>query len=157
MTTKQTAGAIIAALALGLAIGRFSLPAKLVTKVQTVEVEKQQIVAMQKQQDNSVVVVTETKKKDGSDVIVTTTQKNVVTVAKTDTKEQDSKQSVSTKEVMYNTQKLGINVLAGPQSFSNLTTIVYGGQLTYGILGPIDVGVYGFTDGRMGVSFGLRF
>lgn len=154
MSTKQTILGLVLSLLVGLAIGRYTLPAKIVETTKVVEVEKKD--TKSQQQDNSTTTITQEKHPDGSVTTVTKIQKNVDT--KTDTKLSDNKDSESSKETTYNTRNWGLNVIASTHPLSSLhPTVTYGGSVTYRLLGPITVGAMFLTDGTVGASLGISF
>lgn len=142
MTTRQALGAIGLALLIGVACGRYTLPAKIVTKtVVTTDSSKHE-------SDHSVVVRTETRKPDGTDTIITTTQKNVTNVSTADTT------SLSSKAVTYDTERWELLGVAG---LDLRGAPAYGAEINYRLLGPVTIGAMGLTSGFVGVSVGLRF
>lgn len=150
MNTKQVILSLILALVVGIAIGRFTLPAKIVTKTET----KTDTTTQQAKIDNSVTTITETKKPDGSEQTVTVIDNHIDTTthhtAVSDTK--------TDKEVTYDTKRWSIGLAATAHPLSSLhPTITYGGEVTYRILGPFQVGGMGFTDGTLGVILGITF
>lgn len=142
---------------LGLAIGRFSLPAKIVTKTVTVESDKSKSTDNLHQDDHSITTVTETKRPDGTITVVTTKQNNIDTQHNSTTQSSSMKSSDTEKTVTYNTNIWSLNVLAKSKASFNEIIPVYGGQIEYRILGPIKISVMGFSDSTMGVGLGLQF
>lgn len=156
MSTKYQILSGLGLLLLGIGIGRFSLPAKVITKTETIEVEKKQAVTNVTQNDKSTTTVTETKKPDGT-VSTTTVVSNNITTNTHDTAQDVTDSDTKTdKEITYNTDKLGINVLAGVD-VTKPTQVIYGGQLEYRVIGPVNAGIFGLANGLFGVSLGLRF
>ena len=156
MSTKQVIVGLLITLLVGIAIGRFTLPSKIITKVQTVEVEKKQQVVDKK--DNSVTTITQTKKPDGSVITVTKIDSNVQTDTKT--QQSDHKDTKSDKEVTYDTRSLTISAIAAIRPFQGnglASAPIYGGSVTYRILGPITVGGIGLSDGTIGGTLGFSF
>jgi len=135
--------------ALGLALGRFSLPAKVITKSETSTKSQDHKDVV----DRSVIVKTETKKPDGTDVIVTETKKNV------DTKDSLAIQSdtLKSKETDYDTRRLLVSAIAAARPFSGDKGIAYGGSVSYRVLGPVTAGLMGLSDGTVGIQLGLMF
>lgn len=139
MTLKYKVLSLAGAVGIGFATGHFLLPAKVVeTKIVYVEKEKR---------DNSVTHTTTTKKPDGSVITVTEVDKHVTT----DTQSTSTQSKVTT----YDTSKLRVSVIAAT-SLSNPAP-VYGAHVSYQVLGPIEVGVLGLTNGTFGASIGIRF
>lgn len=150
MTTKQTILGLVVSLLAGVAIGRFTLPAKIVTKTQVVEDKT----AQQDKQDNSVTTVTQTKKPDGTVTTVTQIDNHI----KTDTHSTDNKDTKTDKEVTYNTARWTIAASAEFKPLSGLhPSVTYGGEVLYRVLGPIQVGVTAYTDGTVGGLLGISF
>lgn len=160
MNTKQTLLLVIIIFLVGLAVGHFSLPAK----IEVHEVTKS-IDTDKKTDDKNIIidankdtVVTVTKFPDGR--IVTETHyvdKSVTTISdkKTDnniSKTTDDKTSVTT----YNTQQYHLSLLAG-KDVSNLTATTVGFSIDKKFIGPISLGVFGFTNKNVGLSIGLSF
>ena len=56
-----------------------------------------------------------------------------------------------------NTGRTRISALAGFSPFSDPHTPVYGGHVSTQLLGPINVGAFGLTNGTIGMSLGLDF
>jgi len=142
---------------LGVAVGRYSLPAKVVTKevvkVEIREVEKK----VTDKHTNTVTVVVETKKPDGTVVI----EKRIVDKStietksdkNTDTKSESNKET--TKE--YAKNQYSLRAMVG-KDLTNLTSpMVFGAAFDRKFLGPITLGVFGFSSGLGGVSVGLNF
>lgn len=154
MTTKQAVISLVAALLVGVAIGRFTLPAKIIVKTETVEVDKS--TAATDKNDHSVTTVTQIKKVDGSVVTTTVTAKNVQTDSKvSNIIDKDSK---TDKETIYNTASWTLGVIASAKPLSGLhPTVTYGGEVLYKLLGPFQVGAMGLTDGTFGVILGITF
>lgn len=140
-----------ACLIAGAAIGRFTLPAKVITQVKTVEVEKKTEKKVTK--DRSRVVVVRTKKADGSIVTTTTTDKNIITADRAD--ELDSLTQQLLKQKTYNTERWGLNLMVLTGDGSN--AVSYGGSVTYRLIGPFQVGAMGTQNGTFGAIFGMRF
>jgi hypothetical protein len=146
---------LIGVFLLGLGIGRFTLPAKVVTKIQTVEVDKTQDTRQLNRQDNSITTVTKTKSKDGTEVTVTKTENNIKTDTTNKLTQTDNKQSQSEKTVEYDTGRWSL--AAAIVTKLSAPSLNYGGVIQYRILGPIQVGGMAFSDGTVGVSAGIRF
>lgn len=153
MSTKVTLLSLTA-LVVGLLLGRFSLPAKIITKTETVEVDKKQSSINSNKQDHSIVTVTQTKKPDGSITTVTQTQKNVAVVTDTKSKETDDKDTKTSKETDYNTSKWTLSALVIDQVGK---APVYGGSVSFKVLGPFSIGILGASNGMFGTSIGITF
>lgn len=156
--TKRQIIAIAAAALIGLALGRYSLPAKVITKTETIEVDKKQSETDSNKQDHSVIIITKTVNPDGTTKTVTEIKKDVENQSETKTSEEDSKDTKTSKEVIYDSGKWSLSALAVTKPLSSLhPAITYGADISYKILGPFQVGVLGLTDGTLGVSFGITF
>lgn len=132
-------------LLIGVAVGRYSLPAKIMEKTIT-DTQKD----IQKD-DHTITTVVSVKQPDGT-VTTTTEQKNDVTTTSEQHKHQDAE-----KTVTYNTQKVTLSALMTTRPFSGIPMTAYGGVLQYRVLGGITVGVLGVSDGTLGVTIGLAF
>lgn len=147
------------ALLVSFASGRWLAPEKVKTVVQTVEIENKSNNKDSEAERNKKKETTTTEKTnlDGS------TEKTTHTVEETDTtkktNESDSSQSTTSKtaskEIERGTSKVTISALAG----TNITApqIVYGASVYRGVLGPIGIGLFGFTNGIVGAMIGLSF
>lgn len=154
--TTRKALAIGLVFLVGLAIGRYTLPAKVVVKTEVQTVEK--VVQDTKRDDkkNTTTIVTETKKPDGTDIKTTETVDKDQITSNTATNTDITTDSTTSKTTTYNTGSLSVAGLAGVQ-FGGGNTITYGLHVQKKLLGPIDIGVFGFTDKLFGASIGLRF
>jgi len=150
----------VVALAASYGAGRWGSPAKVVTQVKTVEVEKkQEQVKDDTHKDTHTVTTTkEIDKPDGTKEKETKVTQDVVDSSKyidtTQTKIDESK--VDTKEVTYDTAKVTVSALATTNILSP-QGLDYGLSVSKPILGPLTVGVLGFESGRIGFSVGLTF
>lgn len=141
---------------LGLAIlavfmaGRYTAPDKIVTRTVTVEVEKQVENKNTSKKEHKTTTIT--KAKDGT--------KKIVISDDTETRDQsnitkfDDKNTSTLSEETRRTNAINISVLAGAQKGS-LATHFYGVSVNKQLLGPIIVGVFGFTNISGGISFGV--
>lgn len=154
--TKKLLG-LAGLFAIGVAVGRYTLPAKVVTK----EIVKVEIREVEKKVTNKhtdkVIVIVETKKPDGTVVtekrIVDKSVIDTITDKTKDTKSESNKET--TKEYVKN--QYSVRALVA-KDFSNATSpLVYGAAFDRKFFGPITVGVFGFTSGLGGVSVGLNF
>lgn len=138
MPTKYVVYIALVSCLIGLAFGRFSLPAKKsVTKTTATDVAKS---------DDSVIHVIKVQKPDGTIVTKTTVDKHVDTVVRKDTKDQTV--------VEYNQPKWTISALGALNLDGKVS---YGASVSYRLLGPINVGVFGLTSGYLGASLGVSF
>jgi len=142
---------VILALASTFAFGRISAPTKTVTEIKTVEVEKK--VDNSQKDEHKTTHRKEIVKPDGSKEIDTT----VTDDSSTKKKEvvDDSKNSDSKVTVEYVGGNLSISALVG-FTIPGVAP-VYGGHIQGRILGPFTTGIWGLSNGVVGVSFGLVF
>ena len=143
--TKKGIIALVVLFLLGLGVGRYSLPAKIVTETKTVQVEAKQVA----KEDHTIIVTV--KKPDGS--VITTTHNDIDTHV-VDDKKTDT---ATTKTVEYSVPKVTISALAASRLLVGAPSMAYGGQIQYRFLGPLQAGVMGLSDGTIGVSLGLTF
>ena len=149
---------VIFVFVVGVAAGRFSLPAKVITQIETQTIEK--IVYKESKDINKdkVVVIEETINPDGSKTKKTTiTDKSTITVNKDQTTDTASN-SHSETVVDYGKNAFMISALASTSILTdNQQSIAFGAHVQKRLLGPIYAGMFGFTDKRFGVSLGLTF
>lgn len=164
---KATIVAVVIFIA-GAAVGRYTLPTKVVTKTETVTVEKEVIKTKEKNvtdtNKNRELVITETIKPDGTKIIEkhyinrdeihsTSDRVNIATTeSKTDTKSS----SVVTNEkndwnlsALVTTSHTDSDMLHGSMS--------YGVHVQRRIIGPFSVGAFGITNKTYGLSIGASF
>lgn len=135
----------------GVGTAYFAAPSKVVTKT---EVREKIVTVVEKEKHANVVVTKEeTDRPDGTKVITT------VTVDKTVEKEADrTKETVvatETKTVERQSPQWNLRAMAGFDLKAR--TPSYGAGLERRLLGPIFIGVYGFSSGAAGVSVALFF
>jgi hypothetical protein len=157
VTAKQTVVSISVALGIGLVVGRYSLPQKVVTKVQTVEVEKKTSDEHKLVADRTTTTTQQVKKPDGTVMTTTVTKNDVQTRDTTDILSVDSKKSDTEKTVTYSGSRWSMSVLAGKNVSSLSAAPTYGASVGYRLLGPVTVGGFGLTNGTVGLSLGLSF
>ena len=165
MDKKQIIIAIVI-LAIGVAIGRFTLPAKIVTITETKIVT--QVVTDQHQQENKdqVTTITETSDCVSGDCKPCKTVKTTVIADKgkvtTDTHQEanSNTQTNTSTTTTYNTQNLMVSALVGTDALQNLSasnTLVFGVQVQKKLIGPIWIGAFGYSNKMVGGSIGLTF
>jgi hypothetical protein len=93
--------------------------------------------------------ITEVKKPDGTDTTVTT-----ITTVKDETNKTDT--DVTTK-IIPQKPKLNVSLLAATSVHDPLTAPTYGLSVSKEFLGPVTLGVFGLTNGMIGVSVGMNF
>jgi hypothetical protein len=118
-------------------LGRYTAPTKVETKTVAVEVEKVKT--------NQNVVIVEKINKDGSRVKIT--QSSSQTYKNTET-------SVKNSKVVENKPSVNIHAMAGLDVL-NPKGVVVGVHANKQILGPISLGVFGFTNNVIGLSLGM--
>ena len=97
---------------------------------------------------------TTTVSPDGTKKEVKTVVEDTKTVKHVDKKTDTVTQE--TKEPVYQ-DKVNISLLAGVSKGSTLNPLIFGASVSKPILGPITVGIWGFTDLSCGVSIGVQF
>lgn len=140
----------------GLATGRYTLPAKIVTKTEIQTVTKVVKDTTQDKKDNTVTTITETKKPDGSVVTQTQIVDKNQTDTKTDVKTDKDMVSKSSETETRDVNQLGVNGLVGLRVGAG-ESLTYGVSVQRKLLGPVEIGAFGFTDRLVGFSLGLRF
>lgn len=143
--TKKTKYIILAlTLLLSFALGRYSVPIS--TVKETTKTDNTKI------DDSSDIhkVITIIEKPNGEKVTTITEDKKTKTIT-------DSSKIDTTKEIIVNTKQLTVvSALIGTQ-IRELDKPIYGLHVSRQFAGPINVGVYGLTNGIVGVSLGLSF
>jgi hypothetical protein len=121
--------------------GKYSAPTKVETKTITVEVEKTKVVEKK--------VIIEKVNPDGSKTTVTTVDTNTET--QTDT--------TSNSSTVKETKKPSLNVYAmgGLDVTNPANGFIVGAHVSKQLLGPISIGLFGFTNKTAGVSLGMTF
>ena len=159
MTTKAKVGIAAVALLTAFAFGRVSAPVKVKTEVKTVEVEKKTDKVDTQRDKHQKTVITEVTKPDGTKEKTTT----IIQDSSTDQKRTDSdsiaKTETQTKEVTRGSSPVTVSFLAGANLSTGPgpSTLVYGGAITHPVLGPVTIGIWGFTNATFGASLGLSF
>lgn len=160
LTTKQQAICALILVAVSFATGRWLAPQKLSvthaeTKANTNSTDQK---VDQNTDTHKEVVVTETTKPDGTKQVVTDTINDVRVDKSTDTSKVNSVTTAKTDSFAETKSKsrLNLGLLVGTQ-ITKPDGLVYGGYVNRDMIGPIQMGLFGFTDGRAGVSIGLTF
>jgi hypothetical protein len=151
----------------GLAIGRFTLPAKVVTKtqiqIQTQEVVKVQTQYVQTKDANKDYIRTETKQPDGTIVIKTEIVDKSITHTDDEKVTNDMKSSNTTvtqdKTITFAKNDWHISALASPSGDNKLlnSSLAYGAHVERRIIGPFYLGAFGLSNNTMGLSVGVSF
>lgn len=160
--TKTKAIIGIVALSAAYGAGRWASPTKIVTKTETVEVEKKVSDTKSDLEVNKhkETVTTTNRKPDGTVETTTKVVEDTEAGRKSDTITTDSvaQTSTTTKEVVYASAKVTVSLLGGMSlSGSGIPTPVYGASLSKPVWGPITLGVFGLSDRTFGGSVGLTF
>ena len=155
---------ILAVLGVGMAIGRFSLPAKVVEKETIVYqdriVEKTVENKATKQNKHKTYVKFESIKPDGTKTIETRIVDN--SVSKTndnktnDTTTETTSKTEKSKETTYSRQDTIISILADIQ-LGTLATPSYGLMVQKRIIGPIYINGFGMSDKTVGIGASIGF
>jgi cytoskeletal protein RodZ len=151
LTKRNIAIALLILVAVFLA-GRFSRPAKVVTETKIVEVEKKTSdTTTGSHKDTTTTTVTN---KDGTQT--TTTHAVEDTGSHTHSTEANNTSTDISKTVINSDSRINLSVLGGAQITSPSST-VFGGAASKKILGPVTAGVWGLSNGIVGLSLGLSF
>ena len=141
------------------AVGRFTAPVKTKIEIKTVEVIKEVKVETKdtKKKDDKTYTKTETIKPDGTKTSVTTIVDKDTTDTRIDTKTNATTtvSQDSTKETTSRGGRLNLSLLGGMTSITNSTPI-WGAHVSKEVLGPMTLGIFGFTNGSGGVSIGIN-
>lgn len=131
----------VTALILGGIVGYYFSPSKTETKIVTVEVENKKT-----EQDT---VIVEKTNKDGTKIKTTTIKTKTESQKKTDIQNNKTEEKYSPQ---YN-----ISVMAG-FDFGNLSNpYMFGIHAQKQFIGPINLGLFAFTNKTAGISVGLQF
>lgn len=166
MQTKTKVIIATVSLAIAFAAGRYLTPVKIKTEIKTVVVEKKvettKVVQNKKRHKKTVIV--QTQKPDGEKDVTTTITDDTNTG--TDTKIADTtsvdKEQDAKKEVTKESSHLMVSILGGVQVnasslLSGTSPLVYGAHVQKSLLGPINIGLFGLSNGILGCSAGLIF
>ncbi len=161
METKYKAMGFVGVVLVSAAVGRYTAPEKVKIETKTVEVIKEVKVTDEtktKNRDRITTGVTDTKP-DGEKIETITVIEKDADSTKTDvtTTRDDSKSTDQIKEVTKSTGRLNLSVLAGVNVTNPGNGMLYGGNISRDILGPISLGAWGLTNGIGGVSVGITF
>lgn len=132
--------------------GRYSAPEKIKIEKQTVTVEVEKVKSENQTDLNA--TVTSIHKPDGTVI----TRKKISSLTKNSITQNTAKEHL-TQEKTEIIKGSNVNVMAlGAIDLSSLTRgIVYGVSISRPILGPITIGLFGFSSGIIGISGGLQF
>lgn len=140
---------VIAILALvgAYALGRYTSPVKVETKI--VEVEKKQTETERDKRKETTTTVVE--KPDGTKETVTRTVEDTSTRKSTETNRNTDTETSKT----YAGPKTYVGGLSGIDTANG--SVFYGAQVNRQVLGPVSVGGFFLTNKTLGVSIGLQF
>lgn len=148
----------------GLAVGHFTLPAKVVEKEKIVTQDKivEKIVhdVVIQKKDNKVYHRTETTHADGSKTVDTTIvdkdQTNSSSSTKDDVDAISTKTDDKSKTTTYSQQSLILSLQA-QDSFKLPTAPVFGLMVQKRMIGPFYVGIFAYTNESYGANLGIAF
>lgn len=155
MTTKTKVIIVIVSLATAFAVGRYTVPTKVVTETKVVEVEKKTVEEDKNQNKQKRTTITVQKKPSGEETTTTTIDESVNTDRQTKVVATDKTASDTKKEVVSQAGGTTISAMAG-LDLRNASTI-YGAHVNTQIIGPINAGAFGLSNGSCGLTLGLRF
>jgi hypothetical protein len=135
-------------LLVGAALGYAVMPRKIETKM--VEVEKKQVDTERVKHKET--TTTETQAPDGAKTTITKTTEDTGTQRKSTTDKSVDNDTIRT----YGGTGGSISLLAGAHNFDP-SQIDLGLSVTKNVLGPIQIGAFGFKSGMVGLSLGVQF
>jgi hypothetical protein len=138
--TIKTYGLILGALILAFVAGKYTNKS---TDIKTTTTDNKLV------DTKTVETEVETKKKDG------TIQTVITTDTVQSTKDKSTTDTATT--VKSSTTKWSVNAMVAEDLTSILSGPKYGVSVTRQLIGPINVGAFGFTNGLVGVSLGVSF
>jgi len=136
---------------LGYGIGRYSTPAKVITKTEVKEVIK--IVESKKENKNVKTTTTRSTSKDGSVIEQTVTEDRSSTETSTDisSSKEQKKESISIRDIGLSAQALAI------LDTKNSNKIEYGILIKKRIVGNVSGSILATEKGKIGVGIGVDF
>lgn len=162
MQTKTKIIISVVAIAVSFATGRYTVPlsTKSETKTSDTKVVDTNKVVNTDSSDHKKTVTQEVDKPDGTRTVTTVVTDDRSKDTKIDDKSTsvDTKLSDTTKEVTRSGSRINISALAGSKiTFSSIPKPDYGAMVSKDVIGPINVGIFGFSSGFCGLSVGLSF
>jgi hypothetical protein len=160
MTTKtKVIISIVVVVVTSFSVGRYTVSETVRTETKIVEVEKKEkkvdtdVKKNTKKTTKKVIVV----KPDGSSETTIVTDENTTTDKdqKVDETSQKNTDTDKSKEVVKGDSKLTISALGGIDLSTKKP--VYGASIQKDVLGPINVGLFGLSNGTCGASIGIKF
>lgn len=156
LSTKTKIIIAVAILAATFIAGRYSRPAKIVTQVKTVEVEKKTDTSNQTADTHKDETITTTENKDGTKTILDHIVEDAGSHTYTTGTDNINQTTESTKTVTNNSSSIHLAFLAGTTT-SNIGLMNYGGYASKQVLGPFSLGVWGLSIGAGGLAIGVNF
>lgn len=165
MLSKKALGLLVILFLTGVAVGRFTLPSKIVEKEKIVFqdriIEKKIEVSASQKKNNKVYTKVEKILPDGTKTIESKIVNQDVTVTNNKTNQSTdttiSQTTEKEKTITYSKQDM-IIAFGMSGRLDNLTgKIGYGGIVEKRLIGPIYIGVMGYTDRTYGFNIGLGF
>lgn len=163
--SKGQVYAVLGALIVGLAVGRFAAPTKVVTKTEVKDVEKKvekkTTDSQKNKKNNKIVIVVETVMPDGTRRKETKiVDRGSITIDNSSTEERESDRTTETKTekiVERSHDGLLIYGLAAAQLTDWAGGLEFGGGVQKRLLGPFWLGAYGTNKATVGVTVGVSF
>jgi hypothetical protein len=143
--TRQNILIGILLLLVAFAIGRYTTQATVITKTVTKTDETQHLNEHQHE------TIVEKKSPDGTDTVVTT-----IDSAQSDTVQTDTITQSQTKTVT-GSSKINLSALATTNIHSPFGAPAYGLSVSKEVAGPITAGLFGLSNGTVGISIGINF
>lgn len=151
METKYKVLIGVAVVATSFAAGRYTVPEKVRVETKVVEVEKK-VKDTEKNKSKKTVIVKK-EKPDGEKEVTTTITENTnsSSVTATDKKTDSDSTSEKTRAASKLTiaPMIGFNVQTGQP--------VWGASVSRDLFGPVNMGLWGLSNGTCGVSIGISF
>jgi|SRR5579859_3671679 len=164
LNTKQKAILSIIVIAIAFALGRYTVPVKIKTEIKTIYIEKTdtKVSTSTEKKKKKKVTIVEDDSPNGTKHKVTTITDDTDSDHKSDTSTVTAVQQTTdaTKEVKKDSGHLNLSLLTGASVLGQPginSGIIYGGHITRDIFGPLNIGVWGLSNGTAGLSIGLRF
>ncbi len=160
VTTKNKVIATVVAALFFFALGRWSAPEKIKIEKETITIEAERLdnKTHVRIDENRNITIVEITKPDGTKI----KKKTIIIDKNSDTRDEASKDTTVTtltKETKTITKgsKVTISALGGLHLTNIKGPVVYGGHISRPILGPVTVGIFGLSNGIVGMSIGLQF
>ena len=150
ISSKTKAILVSAGLLVSFALGRYSLQQPAIDIKTDIKTVDQKTID---KEDHSQTIIVHTKDPSGAEKTVTTINNNV----DTKTKDTDTTAIAETQVVIPPPHDLwNVSAMVGLNPINNFVP-AYGLGVSKKVLGPINVGAFGFTNGLVGVSIGVTF